>query len=57
MANIREHCSWVTTNRVKATNKAKQIIEAAVFRVIYHEPLEIKKVPVNPDTYRCDCVT
>ncbi len=50
MANIREHCSWVTEDREKATEKAKALISAAVRRVYYHEPLEIKEVPVNPNT-------
>ena len=48
MANIREQCSWVTEDPVKATQKAKGIVAAAVQRVRYHEPLEIKEVPVNP---------
>ena len=48
MANIREHCSWVTEDPKRATQKAKGIVAAAVRRVRYHEPLEIKEVPVNP---------
>jgi heterodisulfide reductase subunit A len=48
MANIREQCSWVTEDREKATRKAKDIVAAAVRRVLYHEPLEIKEVPVTP---------
>jgi heterodisulfide reductase subunit A len=48
MANIREQCSWVTEDPAKATQKAKGIVAAAVKRVLYHEPLEIKEVPVNP---------
>ena len=50
MANIREHCSWVTGDREKATEKAKALVRAAVRRVFYHEPLEIREVPVNPST-------
>ena len=50
MANIREHCSWVTEEREKATEKAKALIAAAVRRVYYHEPLEVKEAPVNPNT-------
>ena len=50
MANIREHCSWVTEDRKAATEKAKALVSAAVRRVFYHEPLETKKVPVNPNT-------
>jgi heterodisulfide reductase subunit A len=48
MANIREQCSWVTEDRGKATHKAQGLVAAAVKRVLYHEPLEIKEVPVNP---------
>jgi heterodisulfide reductase subunit A len=48
MANIREQCSWVTEDPAKATQKAKGILAAAVKRVLYHEPLEIKEVPVHP---------
>ena len=50
MANIREHCSWVTEDRVSATNKAKALVQAAVARVFFHEPLKTKKVKVNPNT-------
>jgi len=50
MANIREHCSWVTEDREAATEKAKALVSAAVRRVFYQEPLEIRKVPVNPNT-------
>jgi len=48
MVNIREQCSWVTEEVDKATSKAKSAVAAAVRRVLYHEPLEIRKVPVNP---------
>ena len=50
MANIREHCSWVTGDRRQATEKAKALVGAAVGRVFLHEPLETKEVPVNPNT-------
>ncbi len=50
MANIREHCSWVTEDKVSATNKAKALVQAAVNRVFFHEPLKTKKVKVNPNT-------
>jgi len=49
MANIREQVSWVTTDRKAATEKAKKLIRAAVLRVIKHDPLELKEVPVNPN--------
>jgi heterodisulfide reductase subunit A len=50
MANIREQCSWVTENKEEATKKAKAMVSAAVRRVFYHEPLEVKEVPINPCT-------
>jgi len=50
MANIREHCSWVTEDKQKATEKAEALIAAAVRRVYYHQPLETREVPVNPNT-------
>ena len=50
MANIREHCSWVHSDRDEATEKAKALIGAAVGRVAYHQPLVEKRVPVNPAT-------
>lgn len=48
-ANIREHCSWVHDDKKLATNKAKDLIRAAVKRVYYHEPLVIKEAPLNPN--------
>ena len=50
MANIREHCSWITEDHGAATDKAKALVSAAVRRVFYQEPLETKRVPVNPNT-------
>jgi len=50
MVNIREQCSWVTEDSGKATEKAKALVHAAVRRVFYHEPLEIREVPVNSNT-------
>ncbi len=50
MANIREHCSWVTENKQEATEKAKDLVSAAVNRVYYHQPLVVKEAPINPDT-------
>ena len=46
MANIREHVSWVIPDRELATEKAKRLVRAAVFRVAYHAPLEPRKEPV-----------
>jgi heterodisulfide reductase subunit A2 len=49
MVNIREHNSWVHTDREAATTKAKAQIHAAVRRVAGHRALEVKKVPIHPD--------
>lgn len=49
MANIREQCSWITDNKELATDRAKVIVRAAVSRVNFNEPLEVKRVPMNPD--------
>jgi len=50
IANIREQCSWVTEDKQMATDKAKAMLSAAVKRVYYHQPLEIRKVPFNANT-------
>ncbi|HDQ25899.1 MAG TPA: CoB--CoM heterodisulfide reductase iron-sulfur subunit A family protein [bacterium] len=50
MANIREHVSWVTEDKIKATEKAKKLIAAAVRRVVKHQPLKPTEVDINPDT-------
>jgi heterodisulfide reductase subunit A len=50
MANIREQCAWVHQDKEKATEKAKALVNAAVRRVYYHQPLEKKVVAVNPAT-------
>jgi heterodisulfide reductase subunit A len=49
MANIREHCSWIHEDKAKATEKAKALVNAAIKRVYYHEPLLTKEVAVNPN--------
>jgi heterodisulfide reductase subunit A len=48
MVNIREHNSWVHTDRAAATQKAKELARAAVHRVVHHRELETKKVPITP---------
>ncbi|MCL5025898.1 MAG: CoB--CoM heterodisulfide reductase iron-sulfur subunit A family protein [Chloroflexi bacterium] len=48
MANIREHCSWVTDDKAKATEKAKALVSAAVRRVVWQQPLQTREVPVTP---------
>lgn len=49
MVNIRENVSWVHTDKLSATQKAKALTRAAIQRVFFHKPLEKKSVPVNPD--------
>ena len=46
MANIREHCSWVTEDPVAATEKAKAIIAGTLGKVRYLRPLAEREVPV-----------
>jgi heterodisulfide reductase subunit A len=50
MANIREHDSWTTDDSEAATLKAKSLVNAAVERVIRHQPLELLPVEINPNT-------
>ena len=47
MANIREHCSWVHTNRHDATEKAKELIRILVEKVKRNVPLAEIEVPVT----------
>lgn len=47
MANIREHCSWVIDDRELATAKAKSMVGAAVRRVHFHMPLELRNVEMH----------
>ncbi|HEX7621309.1 MAG TPA: FAD-dependent oxidoreductase [Anaerolineales bacterium] len=50
MANIREHCSWVVSDRAQATAKAKALVSAAVERVHLHQSLEMRQVQMTPVT-------
>jgi len=50
MANIREHCSWVVLDRAQATAKARSLVAAAVERVHYHNPLDMRQVQMTPAT-------
>lgn len=49
MANIREHCAWVTPDRAEATAKAKALLHAAVSRSRLAEPLERRTMKVHTD--------
>jgi heterodisulfide reductase subunit A len=50
MANIREHCSWVVMDQEQATAKARSLVAAAVQRVRYHNPLDMRQVQMTPAT-------
>jgi heterodisulfide reductase subunit A len=50
MANIREHNSWATNDKEAATQKAKALVNAAVERVVYQQPLEEIPVEINLNT-------
>jgi heterodisulfide reductase subunit A len=48
MANIREHCSWVTPgDRQVATRKAKDIVNVAVARARWLYPQDEEQIPVT----------
>ncbi len=47
MANIREHCSWVHSDREKATEKAIELVRFLVEKVKRNRPLEPIRVPVT----------
>lgn len=50
MANIREHDSWVHTDRTECTFKAKDLVKGAISRVLYHEPLDKRYVDIKSAT-------
>ena len=47
MANIREHCSWVTPDREAATDKAKDIVKVAVARTKWLYPQDEEQISVT----------
>ncbi len=49
MVNVREHASWVHEDKKKATDKVKDLVRAAVYRVRFHKALEKSKSPIHPD--------
>jgi heterodisulfide reductase subunit A len=50
MANVREHCAWIHSDRKSATLKAKSLAQAAVRRVAHQEPLHSTTAAINPNT-------
>jgi heterodisulfide reductase subunit A len=49
MVSVRELDSWVHDDREAATQKAMDLVRAAVQRVVFHEPLERRRLPIHPD--------
>jgi len=47
MVNIREQCSWVTTERDAATRKAYALINGALARVKFQKPLEMRRIDIT----------
>jgi heterodisulfide reductase subunit A len=47
MANIREQCSWISKDIEKATEKAKHLVSAAVYRVALQQALQSRTEPVT----------
>ncbi|MGE5610696.1 MAG: 4Fe-4S binding protein [Bacillota bacterium] len=47
IANLREQCSWVHTDREQATHKAVEIVRSIVARVQRNVPLSPIKVPLT----------
>ena len=47
MANIREHCSWVTPDHQDATVKAKDIVNVAVSRARWLYPQDEEQISVT----------
>jgi heterodisulfide reductase subunit A len=50
IANVREQCAWVTKEREAATAKAKALIAGAVGKARLLEPLQTRRVKINPAT-------
>jgi heterodisulfide reductase subunit A2 len=50
LVSIREQDSWVHTDKIAATEKAKAIVSGGVARVVHHEALTPLKVPIHPAT-------
>ncbi len=47
IANIREQCSWVHSDRTRATEKAKELVSSAIAKALLLEPLEEKEVQMR----------
>jgi len=49
MVNLREHDAWVHVDKPAATEKAMDLVRAAVRRVRWHVPLERRQVPIHSE--------
>ena len=49
MVNLREHDAWVHVDKPAATEKAMDLVRAAVRRVKWHVPLERRQVPIHSE--------
>ncbi len=47
IANLREHCAWVHSNRAKATAKAIDLVKKAIAKVRHAIPLHSEQLGVN----------
>ena len=47
MANIREQCSWVHPVGIQTTQKAMQLVDSAVAKAVYLQPLEVRQAQVT----------
>jgi heterodisulfide reductase subunit A2 len=47
MANVREHCSWIHSNRERATDKAIDLTRFIVEKIKRNVPLETIRIPVE----------
>lgn len=47
MVNIREQCSWVSSDYAAATVKARSLIRGALARVKFHEPLDMRRIEIT----------
>lgn len=47
MANIREHVSWINTDREANTSKAAELVRMAVEKLRYNQPLFSREVPIT----------
>lgn len=50
LVSIREQCSWIHPDKAVGTEKSKAIVSGGVEKVIWDEPLEPLRVPINPVT-------